>query len=49
MGAFVFMLQRIFFPSNVVVLAGIVIAGALLYVVLVFRMERNLRKRWQNS
>jgi len=44
MGAFVFMLQRIFFPSNVVVLAGIVIGGALLYVVLVFRMERNLRK-----
>jgi len=44
MGAFVYALRQLFFPSSVVVLAGIVIAGALFYFVLLFRLERDLQR-----
>jgi uncharacterized integral membrane protein len=44
MGAFVYVLRQLVFPSSVVVLAGIVIAGALFYFVLLFRLERDLRR-----
>jgi len=44
MGGFVFILRWLFFPTHVAVLAGIVLSGALFYFVLLFRLERDLRK-----
>ncbi|MDH7491878.1 MAG: oligosaccharide flippase family protein [Methanolinea sp.] len=44
MGGFVSVLQWLFFPTHIAVLAGIVLSGALFYFVLLFRLERELRK-----